>query len=155
MTKIEAGERLETGTNSLVAGARELGQELLKRLPLRNNEFSPAVVLDRFGKFAEWIRERTSLEEHARLFVLLESTIKEEVFHIQLHLGAKGDKFKRIIFGLRFCGDETRFTAYENHLYVAVPPKERREETASPTVLQAFSEFLKEALEANPAQATS
>lgn len=155
MTDIETEQRPETEVSRLVARARELGQELLERLPLRNNEFSPALVIDHLEKFAEWIRERTSLDEHARLFVLLENTIKEEVLHIQFHLAAKGDKFGRIILDLMFCADETRFAAYEKHSYVVVPPKNRQEETASPTILQEFSRFLKEALEANPAPATS
>lgn len=155
MANIEgSGQRLETGTNSLVAGARELGQELLKRLPLKNNEFSSAVVLNRLGKFAECIRERASLEEHAELFVLLGNTLREEVFQIQLHLKTKGDKFKRIILGLELSGGETKFTVYEKNSYVAVPPKKRQEETAPPTILQAFLEFLKEALEANPVKTT-
>ncbi len=154
MNNIEVAQRLKTEVN-IVGGAREMGQELLKRLPLINNEFSSAEVLNRLGRFAEWIRERTSLEERARLFVLLENTIKEDVLHIQFHLAAKGDKFKRIILDLIFSGNETRFTAYENKLYVAVPPKGRQEETASPTIVREFFGFLKEALEANPAQAIS
>lgn len=155
MANIEARQGLGTETNSLIVGVRELGQELLKRVPLRNNEFSPDLVIDHLGRFAEWIREQTSLEERARLFVLLENTIKEEVLHIQFHLAAKGDKFKRIILDLMFCADETKFAAYEKHSYVVVPPRSRQEETASPTILQEFSRLLKEALEANPAQATS
>lgn len=154
MTNIEARPELEIGTTP-ITGPRELGQELLKRLPLRNNEFSPALVIEHLGRFAEWIREQTSLEEHARLFVLLENTIKEEVLHVQFHLAAKGDKFKRIILDLMFCEDETKFAAYEKHLYVVVPPRSRQEEVASPTILQEFSRFLKEAIEANSVPITS
>lgn len=151
MSKVETQQRLEAGR------VKELGRELWRRLPLKNNTFPSGLVLDRFSQFVDWIpRTRASLlEEHAKLLVLVENTLREEVLHIQLQLSVRGDMFKKIIFDLIFSGNEPRFTAYRNNSYVVAPPRERQEETASLPIIEAFSRFLKEALEVNSGTATT
>lgn len=151
MSRAEIQQRLEAGR------VEKLGRELWKRLPLKNNTFPSGLVLDRFSQFVNWVpRTRASLlEEHAKLLVLVENTLKEEILHIQLQLSIRGDIFKKIIFDLIFSGNEPRFIAYENNSYVVAPPRERQEETASLPILKAFSQFLKKALEANSSPATT
>lgn len=147
---------VEIAESQELSNIRTRAMELFNRRPLRDNNLPTALVVEQLGRFADWIpRTRASLlEEHAKLLVLVENRLREEVLHVQLQLGIKGDRFKKIILDLIFSEREPVFTAYEDNSYVVAPPRERQEGTASLPIIEAFSRFLKEALGVNSGPVT-
>lgn len=142
---------VETVKSRELNDIRTRARELFGLLPLQNNNLPTSFVIEQLGRFADRIpRTRASLlEEHARLLVLVENRLREEVLHVQVQLGMRGSRLKKIILDLVFSEREPVFTAYEDDSYVVSPPRERREETASLSIIKAFSRFLKEVLGAN------
>lgn len=147
----------EIAESQELSDIRTRAMELFDRRPLRDNNLPTALVIEQLGKFADWIpRTRASLlEEHAKLLILVENRLREEVLHVQLQLGIKGGGFKKIVLDLIFSERELLFTAYEDNSYVVAPPRERREETASLPIIEVFSRFLKEALRVNSGPVTT
>lgn len=141
----------ETAESQELNDIRTRARELFGLLPLRDNNLPTAFVIEQLGKFVDWIprMDVSLLEEHAKLLVLVENRLREKALHVQVQLGMRGGRLKKIILDLVFSEREPVFTAYEDNSYVVSPPRERREETASLSIIKAFSHFLKEVLGAN------
>lgn len=136
---------------NLIIDIRNRATELFGRLPPPDNNLPTALVIEQLGRFVDWIprMHASLLEEHAKMLVLVENRLREEVLHIQLQLGIRGDRFKKIILDLVFSEREPVFTAYEDNSYVVAPPRERQKGTASLPIIEAFSRFLTEAFRVN------